>query len=106
MADHVVDILVDVHLSFDDLVVRGIGHVMGVGVVHHGRVAGIGPYENDAVASQQIHFLRVNAEVPGDVVLIGLLANIVDAPVLAVDENDRRAVGLNVNVHVFHQHHL
>ena len=104
--DLVVDVLVDVHLALDDPIGLGIGQVSGGGVVHHRAVAGIAARGDDAIAFQEVYLIRLDAKIVGAVVFIDLLPEVVNAPILAVQEEQCGPIGLNVDVHVLYQYGL
>ena len=99
MADLVVDVLINVYLRLDELIVPRISHVMGVGIVHHGRVTGIAPCHRSAVALQKIDVIGIHAEISCRVVLIDLLTDIVNPPVLSIQKDHGRPIRLNIGVH-------
>ena len=75
-------------------------HVIAINVVDHGTVSGVASFDDRIPKFQKINLGFVVAVVLVNKPRIYFFADVVDAPVLAVEKNDSGLIRLFVRVHV------
>ena len=90
LGDLVIDEIAHLHLRLEPGVVSGLAHVMGAEVGEHGVVVRGVAFNRRRIAFEVIEVVRIGAAMPFQEIFILLLADVMDAPILAIVEHDRR----------------